>query len=601
MKKLLLLLLLPFSLFGQTTYQLNYDSIRVNKTTGTGGTSLYGKVYLKNVGLGLQSDSILTVKNGRIRKVPVTETGGGGGGSSVSYYLNGSVNQGTFVGNVYREMNRTPIIGAGTDFTIATNGYITQFITDANDPNSLLIPAGNWNFETYFSASSGGGSPSFYVELYKYNGTTFTLIASNSATPELISFGTSIQPYFSSLAVPETVLLATDRLAVRFYVANSGRTITLHTENGHLSQIVTTFTTGLQALNGLTKQTQYFAVGTSDPDFFISSTTDTHTFNLPSASTTARGLITTGAQIFLGLKTFNTTSASAGFNLNKTTNDVGLFNFQVAGVDKSYIEWNINDPGSGIGTAFNIRNGQGAVGIYDNTNTGLKIASGSGVFAGSSTANAFIPNNSTIPTNGMYLSAANTLDFATNSTNRLSMSSTGVSTFSKNVTVKSGNGDQLLLDNAGQQFTQMDYYNNGSPKAATYWDNTNNWFQIITTPASSKIRVVAQTNGVELANGGTSWSSLSDIRQKTIIKPIDNALSIMKDYRTVIGRYNNDSEHVERSFLIAQDVQKTYPYAVTVEQDENNTLRLAYTELIPLLVKAIQELEAKIKILETKP
>jgi hypothetical protein len=72
MRKLFILLfLLPFSLFAQTTYQLNYDSIRVNKTTGTGGTSLYGKVYLKNVGLGLVSDSILTVLNGRIRKVPV--------------------------------------------------------------------------------------------------------------------------------------------------------------------------------------------------------------------------------------------------------------------------------------------------------------------------------------------------------------------------------------------------------------------------------------------------------------------------------------------------------------------------------------------------
>jgi len=75
MKKITLLLLLSLSILGvqaQTTYQLNYDSIRVNKTAGTGGTSLYGKVYLKNVGLGLVSDSILTVLNGRIRKIPVS-------------------------------------------------------------------------------------------------------------------------------------------------------------------------------------------------------------------------------------------------------------------------------------------------------------------------------------------------------------------------------------------------------------------------------------------------------------------------------------------------------------------------------------------------
>lgn len=106
-----------------------------------------------------------------------------GGGGSLSYYLNGSVAQGTFGGVAMKEMDRTPIIGAGTDFTIATNGYIQSFITDANVPNLLEIPAGNWNFETYFSSSSAGGTPSFYIELYKWNGATLSLIASGSANP----------------------------------------------------------------------------------------------------------------------------------------------------------------------------------------------------------------------------------------------------------------------------------------------------------------------------------------------------------------------------------------------------------------------------------
>ena len=214
-----------------------------------------------------------------------------GGGASVSYYLNGSVSQGTLGGVAYKEINSVPVVGAGTDFNINTDGYIAQFITDVGDPNKLLIPAGNWNFETYFSASSGGGSPKFYIELYKYDGTTFTLISSNSATPENITGGTSIDLYFTALAVPATTLLATDRLAVRFYVLHSGRTITMHTENSHLSQIITTFSTGLTALNGLSSQVQYLAVGTSGTDFNISSATDTHTFNLPTASATNRGAL----------------------------------------------------------------------------------------------------------------------------------------------------------------------------------------------------------------------------------------------------------------------------------------------------------------------
>ena len=80
--------------------------------------------------------------------------------------------------------------------------------------------------------------------------------------------------------------MATDRLVVRIYVTHSGRTITLHTENSHLSQIITTFSTGLTALNGLTEQVQNFATGTSGTDFAINSTASTHTFNLPTASAT---------------------------------------------------------------------------------------------------------------------------------------------------------------------------------------------------------------------------------------------------------------------------------------------------------------------------
>jgi hypothetical protein len=218
-----------------------------------------------------------------------------GGGSSVNYYLNGSVSQGTFGGTTYYQMSKTPILGAGTNFTRtngAGNGYIASFITDAGDPSQLNIPGGNWNVEFYFNASSGGGSPSFYAELYKVDvSNNFTFIASDSLNPEGITNGTTVDQYFTSIPVPQTTLLITDRLAVRIFVNTGGRTITLHTENGNLSEVLTTFTTGLTALNGLTDQVQFFDVGTTGTDFNISSVTDTHTFNLPTASATNRGAL----------------------------------------------------------------------------------------------------------------------------------------------------------------------------------------------------------------------------------------------------------------------------------------------------------------------
>lgn len=251
-------------------------SYSLNLPTAQGGAD----TYLKNDGSGNLSWATVTGGGG---------SGGGGGGGGVSYYLNGGTNQGTFGGNTYYEMNKTAVIGTGVDFTINANGYIAQFITDANDPGLLNIPGGNWNCEIYMSASSAGGSPSFYLELYKYDGTNFTLIADNSTNPEAITGGTTIDLYTTTIAIPSTTLAITDRLAIRVYVTHSSRTITLHTQDNHLCQIITTFTTGLTALNGLIAQVQTFATGTSGTDFNISSVTDTHTFNLPVASATNTG------------------------------------------------------------------------------------------------------------------------------------------------------------------------------------------------------------------------------------------------------------------------------------------------------------------------
>jgi hypothetical protein len=49
--------------------------------------------------------------------------------------------------------------------------------------------------------------------------------------------------------------------------------------------------TGITAINSLTAAAQTLVVGTSGTDFAISSVTDTHTFNLPTASATNRGAL----------------------------------------------------------------------------------------------------------------------------------------------------------------------------------------------------------------------------------------------------------------------------------------------------------------------
>ena len=251
------------------------------------------------INIGFAGDATQYVRgDGALADFPTST----GGGSSVSYYLNSSVSQGTIGGVAYRELSKDPIAGAGTDITISSNGYVASYITDANDPALLEVPGGNFNCEFYFSVNSNAHNPYVYAELYKYDGTTFTLIGSSQSVPEYLTNGTTLSPYYFAIPVAQTVLAITDRIAIRIYANVDTRTVTLHTENNHLCQVVTTFSKGLTSLNNLTRQVQFLATGTSGTDFAISSSTATHTFNLPVASATNTGKLSQQIGLLLMVK-----------------------------------------------------------------------------------------------------------------------------------------------------------------------------------------------------------------------------------------------------------------------------------------------------------
>lgn len=63
-------------------------------------------------------------------------------------------------------------------------------------------------------------------------------------------------------------------------------------------------TSGIQSINSLTNPNQLLVTGTSGSDFAIQSSGNTHTFNLPDAGTSGRGVVNTTTQKFAGVKTF---------------------------------------------------------------------------------------------------------------------------------------------------------------------------------------------------------------------------------------------------------------------------------------------------------
>jgi hypothetical protein len=206
--------------------------------------------------------------------------------------------------------------------------------------------------------------------------------------------------------------------------------------------------------------------------------------------------------------------------------------------------------------------------------TGLTIDASQNV-----TLNNVIPSGSTAPTNGMFLPAASAIGFSTSSSERMRIDSSG-NLLVGTTSVLAANTMSVVSSGSSQMTLR-----NSSATGGLFWQ--------VGADSSSTFKVYNASNaGVFMSNGATSWSSSSDERLKTDLKPIKDAVNKINQLRSVTGRFKTDEEGVSRSFLIAQDVQKVLPEAVSVQDDELGTLGVAYTEVIPLLVASIKELKA---------
>jgi hypothetical protein len=143
------------------------------------------------------------------------------------------------------------------------------------------------------------------------------------------------------------------------------------------------------------------------------------------------------------------------------------------------------------------------------------------------------------------------------------------------------------------------------PVVAGRANGGSTWFvgsYSVIVSGTNQFLTCSNTAGGVYLNGAsaTSWTAVSDERQKENLVEITDGASKVASLRAVVGNYTWDEEKVKRPFLIAQDLQKVLPEAVTESEMKGGgtQLGIAYTEVIPLLVAAVKELKAEVDSLK---
>lgn len=203
---------------------------------------------------------------------------GGGGGGITSINSLGAAAQTLATGT------------SGTDFAIVSSGSTHTFnLPTASASARGLLSSSNWTtFNNKVSSVSAGSS---------------AITIGGSATNPTVNLS-------NTGVTPNTYTNATVVVDAQGRITSAS--------NGSAS--------GIASLNGLTGSTQTFAVGSTGADFTISSTGTTHTFNLPTASASVRGLLSSSDWTTFNNKVSSVTAGSAAIAIggSPTTPTVDL-------------------------------------------------------------------------------------------------------------------------------------------------------------------------------------------------------------------------------------------------------------------------------------
>lgn len=159
--------------------------------------------------------------------------------------------------------------------------------------------------------------------------------------------------------------------------------------------------------------------------------------------------------------------------------------------------------------------------------------------------------------------------------------------------------------------SSLNYY---APLVGNQW--TSLYFSALTTALADQNYVLtfnsglgSQYSGYTFNGGGNatavhgSWVDTSDVRIKENITPVTDGLNKIAQLNPVMYSYKKDSLDAPNKYgLIAQELEQIIPEVVFTNNDlidgVDDLRSVAYTNIVPILIKAVQELKAEIDTLK---
>jgi uncharacterized small protein (DUF1192 family) len=101
---------------------------------------------------------------------------------------------------------------------------------------------------------------------------------------------------------------------------------------------------------------------------------------------------------------------------------------------------------------------------------------------------------------------------------------------------------------------------------------------------------------------GVTYNTTSDQRLKENIHATKFGLEALKAVKVYDYNFKADSKKTLSTGVLAQELHKVYPQAVTVGGDDEKTKpwQVDYSKLVPMLVKSVQELSAEVEMLKNE-